>query len=215
MHSSRNSTASTEDHEAPEWDGLERRGTDRRAAPTRPWTNWITPLRREGGRRDSDRFWYVDRYTRRDVVLLLTIFILNVGDAYFTMRWLDRGGREANPFMDFFLDIGPTAFLLQKCLVVGFWLLLLLVHKNFRFARLGLYASLAVYFVLMVVHFAIVLLGVEPPSRDELTRARIESHMRPVDGHSQTQFGAAYRATPRGKLQATETLKTVDPRASE
>ena len=39
--------------------------------------------------------------------------------------------------MDFFLDIGPGAFLVQKCFVVGAWLLLLLVHKNFRFARIG------------------------------------------------------------------------------
>jgi hypothetical protein len=85
-----------------------------------------------------------------------------VGDALMTMRWLDRGGSEANPVMDFFLDIGPGAFLFQKCLVVGFWLLILIVHKNFRFARIGLYASLAVYAALMVLHFALVRLDVDP-----------------------------------------------------
>ena len=95
----------------------------------------------------------------------MSVFLLNVGDAAFTMRWLSRGGQEANPVMDFFLDIGPGAFLAQKCLVVGFWLLLLLVHKNFRFARIGLYASLAVYAVLMLVHFGIVAFGVEPPPK--------------------------------------------------
>ena len=35
-----------------------------------------------------------------------------------TMRWLHRGGREANPVMDFFLDLGPVAFLAQTCKAV-------------------------------------------------------------------------------------------------
>ena len=151
------------------WNGSDRRAGDRRDVPTRPWTSFFTPKRRATGRRDEDHSSYVDRYTRRDVALLISIFLLNVGDALFTMRWLDRGGLEANPVMDFFLDIGPGAFLAQKCLVVGFWLLILLVHKNFRFARAGLYASLAVYAVLMAVHLAIIALGIEPPKQVEVT----------------------------------------------
>lgn len=146
-----------------DWNGEDRRQTDRREAPTRPWTDWLTPKRRATGRRDEDLNHYVDRYTRRDVILVMTIFILNVGDAFMTMLWLSRGGREANPVMDFFLDIGPGAFLVQKCVVVGFWLLILLVHKNFRFARIGLYASLAVYALLMIMHFGIIAFDVEPP----------------------------------------------------
>lgn len=145
----------------PDWNGRNRRQGDRRARPTRPWLDLFSPLRRARGRRASDR-GYVDRYTKQDVALLLAIFLLNVADAFMTMLWLHRGGREANPVMDFFLDIGPAAFLFQKCLVVGFWLILLLVHKNFRFAKIGLYASLAVYAGLLVVHFGIVALGVEP-----------------------------------------------------
>jgi len=143
----------------------------------------LTPRRRASGRRESDRSGYVDRYTRYDVWLLLSVFLLNVGDAAFTMRWLSRGGREANPVMDFFLDIGPGAFLAQKCLVVGFWLLLLLVHKNFRFARVGLYASLAVYAVLMLVHFGIIAFGVEPPPRtiDDAATAEPPAIIRTAD----------------------------------
>lgn len=156
--------------ESVSWNGSDRRAGDRRDVPTRPWTSLFTPKRRATGRRgDEDHSSYVDRYTRRDVALLISIFLLNVGDALFTMRWLDRGGLEANPVMDFFLDIGPGAFLAQKCLVVGFWLLILLVHKNFRFARAGLYASLAVYAVLMAVHLAIIALGIEPPKQVEVT----------------------------------------------
>lgn len=143
--------------------GSDRRQEDRRARPTRIWDGFISPMRRASGRRAEDHSSYVDRYTKRDVLLLLTIFILNVADAFFTMMWLNRGGKEANPVMDFFLDIGPSAFLIQKCLVVGGWLILLLAHKNFRFARLGLYASLAVYSALLLVHFGILYFGIEPP----------------------------------------------------
>ncbi|MCR9093931.1 MAG: DUF5658 family protein [bacterium] len=170
MQSAGNPQASEEDANRPAWDGVDRRAGDRRDEPTRLFGGWLTPRRRAGGRRDSDRAGYVDRYTRRDVVLLLSVFLLNVFDAWMTMQWLSRGGREANPVMDFFLDISPTAFLVQKCLVVGFWLLILVAHKNFRFARIGLYASLVVYALLMLMHFGIVLLGIEPP-----TEAAIEA----------------------------------------
>jgi Domain of unknown function (DUF5658) len=101
-------------------------------------------------------------YTRSDAILIIGIFLLNVADAFMTMMWLNRGGREANPIMDFLLDIGPGAFIAQKCFIVGFWLLILLVHKNFRFARLGLYAALAVYALLIVLHFGIIALGITP-----------------------------------------------------
>jgi hypothetical protein len=175
VQSSGNSTDAGNADDPTEWHGDDRRSSDRRDAPTRPWTSWFTPLRRERGRRDADHSSYVDRYTKRDVALLLSIFLLNVGDAFFTMLWLGRGGKEANPVMDFFLDIGPTAFLVQKCLVVGFWLLLLVVHKNFRFARVGLYATLVVYFLLILIHFSIVAFDIEPPPQGEAAAAADES----------------------------------------
>ena len=155
-----------------DWDGTERRDSDRRQQPTRPWTRWLGPLRRERGRRRADQVGYVDRYSRREVALILAVFLMNVADAFLTLLWLERGGEEANPIMDFFLDIGPGAFLIQKCLVVGIWLVILLVHKNFRFARLGLYASLVVYAVLMLIHFGILAFGAEPPATGEVPDSR-------------------------------------------
>ncbi|MEZ4333264.1 MAG: DUF5658 family protein [Myxococcota bacterium] len=172
------------------WNGRNRRRGDRRARPTRPWLDLFSPLRRARGRRTSDR-GYVDRYTKQDVALLLAIFLLNVADAFMTMLWLHRGGREANPVMDFFLDIGPAAFLFQKCLVVGFWLILLLVHKNFRFAKIGLYASLAVYSALLAVHFGIVAFGVEPMREDDAAIRPAVDHARPLEA------GAAAPDRPR------------------
>jgi hypothetical protein len=95
-----------------EWNGVDHRHDDRRGTPTRPLVGIFGPRRRTQGRRETDRIGYVDRYSRHEAVLILTVFVLNVGDAFFTMLWLDRGGREANPLMDFFLDIGPGAFAL-------------------------------------------------------------------------------------------------------
>jgi hypothetical protein len=174
VQSSGNGEQPDRTHDDLGWDGIDRRSDDRRNRPTNPIRSWFTPLRRAFGRRESDQAGYVDRYSKRDVWLVMSVFLLNVGDAFFTMRWLSRGGREANPVMDFFLDIGPSAFLAQKCLVVGFWLLLLLVHKNFRFARVGLYMSLAVYAVLMIIHFGIIAFGVEPPPNIEGKNAQAE-----------------------------------------
>ena len=165
---SENSSIPPLDGDTSEQSGGERRDADRRPQPTRPWIGMFGPLRRAHGRRTSDQAGYVDRYSRRDVALILTIFIMNVGDAFFTMLWLDRGGKEANPVMDFFLDIGPGAFLIQKCIVVGIWLVALLVHKNFRFARIGLYISLVAYGILMLIHFGIIAFGIEPPDPNNI-----------------------------------------------
>lgn len=183
MQGDRNSRdPSRGDGSGPAWPRDERRSNDRRNRPTTPWKDLFSPLRRARGRRRSDRTGYVDRYSKQDVALLFAIFLLNIADAFMTMLWLHRGGREANPIMDFFLDIGPVAFLAQKCLVVGFWLILLLVHKNFRFAKIGLYASLAVYALLLIVHFGIIALGVEPrqPVGEAFPISRIDD--RPARG---------------------------------
>jgi len=145
-----------------DWVGDDRRDSDRRLRPTRPWSGARGRARRAQGRRATDQSGYVDRYSRRDVLLILSVFLMNVCDAFFTMLWLERGGGEANPVMHYLLDIGPGAFLIQKCLVVGFWLVILLVHKNFRFARIGLYASLAVYATLLITHFVIIAFDIQP-----------------------------------------------------
>jgi hypothetical protein len=171
-----------------EWNGVDRRHDDRRGTPTRPLVGIFGPRRRTQGQRETDRIGYVDRYSRHEAVLILTIFVLNVGDAFFTMLWLDRGGREANPLMDFFLDIGPGAFLAQKCIVVGGWLFVLLVHKNFRFARIGLYTSLTAYAVLMIIHFGIIALGITPPDPQDVPRS--ELILERISPQADDHFGA-------------------------
>jgi hypothetical protein len=41
----------------------------------------------------------------------------------------------------------------EKCLVVGLWLVVLVIHRNFRIARYGLWLALVVYAGILVYHF--------------------------------------------------------------
>ncbi len=146
------------------WPLLDRRtGSDRRHRPTPFWSAFLGPRRRHGGRRwgESNRT-YVDRFTRRDVILVVGILLLNVLDALFTLIWLQRGGSEGNPAMAWILELGSNAFLIQKSFVVGLWLLLLLVHKNFRLARIGLWALAGIYSLLVLYHVALIASGADP-----------------------------------------------------
>jgi hypothetical protein len=140
-----------------------RQSDDRRDKPTGFIDSLSGKARRRHGRRQGEsENSYVDVYHRRDVLLILAIFIFNVFDAVFTLAWLQRGGTEANPAMDYLIRVGDSAFLLQKCFVVGIWLLILIVHKNFRVARLGLWMLLALYGLIFLYHAHLNLNGVSP-----------------------------------------------------
>jgi len=104
----------------------------------------------------------VDVYHRQDVMMLAAIFILNVFDAFFTLIWLRKGGVEGNPVMDLLIRAGDGVFLAQKCFVVGIWLLVLTIHKNFRVARVGLWMLLLLYGSVLVYHFYLQMSGASP-----------------------------------------------------
>lgn len=136
---------------------VERRsGADRRGAPTRGWDSLFGFHRRRHGRRRGEREnIYVDAYSRSDVVLTIGVLVLNILDAFFTLRWLDMGGSEGNPLMEMLIRANDMLFLLQKCVVVGLWLVLLTVHKNFRIARIGLWGACILYTGILFYHFAL------------------------------------------------------------
>jgi len=142
-----------------------RRGDDRRDEPTPGWT-WLAGhrRRRRGRRAGESQNAYVDAYNLRDLILALAILALNILDAFFTLSWVERGGSEGNPFMREVLDLGPGAFLFQKCVLAGFWLVVLTVHKNFRLARAGLYSLLAIYVLLLLYHLLLFFLGEPVPA---------------------------------------------------
>lgn len=141
-----------------------RKAADRRDVPTRGWDSFLGFHRRKHGRRlgESEDI-YVDTYTRQDVALAVGILVLNILDAFFTLRWLGMGGGEGNPLMEMLIRSNDMLFLLQKCVVVGLWLVILVVHKNFRIARYGLWGALALYTGILFYHFALQAGGPPPP----------------------------------------------------
>lgn len=151
--------SSENDAPEPTWPHVDRRAnSDRRSRPTRSWDSLLGRRRRASGRRaDELDGAYVDRFGAREIGLVLAIFALNIFDAFCTLIWLNRGGAEGNPVMEWALEAGDSVFLFQKCIVAGLWLLILLVHKNFRIARFGLWSLLAVYALVAVYHTFLVL----------------------------------------------------------
>ena len=144
----------------PTWPHVDRRKTeDRRTRPTRGWDSFFHRRRRTGRRRGENEDIYVDVFRKRDVALLLGIFVLNILDAFFTLRWLQMGGGEGNPLMDQLIKTSDLLFLFQKCVVVGLWLVILMAHKNFRIARLGLWAAFVLYVFILIYHFVLQSMG--------------------------------------------------------
>ncbi|MCE5335911.1 MAG: DUF5658 family protein [Desulfobacteraceae bacterium] len=109
-----------------------RSGRDRRARPTSPFTKQsLFGVRRRFRRKeDSCRYFFVDWYDPHLLAILLVTLILSTGDAFLTLRLVAEKFEELNPVMDFFLGIGPVAFVLAKWALTVFGLTTLLVLKN-------------------------------------------------------------------------------------
>jgi hypothetical protein len=131
----------------------DRRGGERRRGPTRPWDFLLGRARRHRGRRTGDHLrTYVDRYRRRDLLLLVAVFALNILDALFTLIWVGEGGGEKNPLMDRLLQSGDQVFINVKFFISGLAFVVLVAHKNFKLARVGLWALFAIYVGVFLYH---------------------------------------------------------------
>ena len=141
----------------------DRRKTNRRSKPTSPLTISSFFGKRKTVRRDEDHLNqpYVDLYSLSSVLSVLVTLVLSVTDAIFTLKLVSLGGSELNPFMDFFLQLGPFPFLIVKYLMTGTCLLIFLVHKNrvifgghLRVGALLIF-SLLLYFALILYELAL------------------------------------------------------------
>lgn len=132
----------------------ERRGNDRRGQPT-PMLSRYSLL---GGRRAGDRRsvagadGYVDRYEPWLAASLVAIAALCAFDAVFTLLYIQKGGTEANPIMAVVIEWGPRPFLILKCVVTNLGLVVLCLHKNFKYVKQVIGALLGVYGALLVYH---------------------------------------------------------------
>jgi hypothetical protein len=143
-----------------------RKLTDRRKFPTRPFSKYIFKgRRRQARRKEEDHNYYVDHYDAKYLALVLSIVVLCVFDAYFTLKIIHYGGRELNPLMIKFLDRFPELSLLMKYIVTVISLVILLVHKNFvLFRKVKAYFFLYVIFMLyfLLVLYEVFFLYIRP-----------------------------------------------------
>ena len=129
---------------------------DRRKNPTRPLSKYSFIGKRKENRRSKDGMnYYVDRYESKYLVLVIFILILCVLDALLTLKLLQYGGEELNPFMAVLIEKDALLFLISKISITAINLIILLVHKNFHVfgsfkLRYVIYSIFFLYFLLIL-----------------------------------------------------------------
>jgi len=91
--------------------------------------------RRRADRRQDD-LYHVDWHEPDLLFLSVTIVLLSVVDAFFTVTLLRHGATEANPFMDFLLAEHPRLFALVKMGLTGGGVLVLVAMARAHLFRL-------------------------------------------------------------------------------
>ena len=138
-------------------DGPRRRGPDRRREPTPRFSRYtFFGGRRKNVRRPEEHEGsYVDRYRKRIVLLVGWVALMNIGDSFFTLWHLQSGGIELNPVAAALLRTGRFGFVFWKSLMIALALLVLVLHKNFWLARVGLWISAGGYTLLNLYHLSL------------------------------------------------------------
>lgn len=123
---------------------------DRRSQPTKPFSRYsLKGLRSMSRRTGEDKNYYVDRYEPRYFVLITLILLLCVLDAYFTLKLLQAGGREMNPFMLRIMEKNPNLALVIKYLITAGGIAILIIFKNFVvFGRIRVSRLIPVVFLI-------------------------------------------------------------------
>ena len=133
------------------------RGADRRSQPTPRFSSYTFGRgRRKGVRREWEREGtYVDRYSWAILLSAAWVALMNTGDSYFTLVHLQSGGIELNPFAQGLLRTGRVGFVAAKGIMITLALLVLVQHKNFWLARVGLWVAAAAYTALNLYHLSL------------------------------------------------------------
>lgn len=133
------------------------RGADRRQQPTPRFSKYTFG---KGQRRAMRRDWeregsYVDRYGLGILLAAIWVALMNTGDSFFTLVHLQSGGIELNPFAQELLRTGRHGFVAAKGLMITLALLVLVQHKNFWLARVGLWIAAGAYTALNLYHLSL------------------------------------------------------------
>ncbi len=118
-----------------------RRGIDRRTNNKARFKYLLFNGRRERSRRDEDsgKVFIFDRYNQKFFLAITVILILSVLDAVLTLTVIQRGAKELNPVMAYFLEHGTSTFIVAKYILTSVGVLILLIFKNVFLTRLKIY----------------------------------------------------------------------------
>ncbi len=96
-----------------------RSGKDRRTKSGFNIRSLLFGGKREKIRRQEDkrRIFYIDHYSPKLFIIIVSILFLCALDALLTLSLLHRGAYEVNPLMSFFLEFGPYTFFVSKYLL--------------------------------------------------------------------------------------------------
>ena len=113
--------------------GPERRsGIDRRRVRQPIFSRHRLAGKRSRPRRRADRekAYFLDRYSRRTLLVILAIVLLSILDAALTLFLMRHGAAEVNPVMAYFLGHGPTVFFIAKYVLTTFSIIIILIYGN-------------------------------------------------------------------------------------
>jgi hypothetical protein len=94
---------------------------------------------------------------KRELVLGMAIIVLNLIDAFFTLRHVSHGAEELNPLMDVLLSTSSGRFVVVKHLLVSLCVLGILLRSREKLARFALglatflFAGLAIYHTALLI----------------------------------------------------------------
>ena len=92
---------------------------------------------------------------QRTAALVLAIVALNLVDAFATLRHLNYGAEELNPFMDALIRRGAGVFLVVKHLLASLGVLGIAMHEELRAARIALWLLFPLYSLLALYQIAL------------------------------------------------------------
>ena len=72
------------------------------------------------------------RHNIKIMICILVILIFSLADGILTLEVINKGGREVNPIMDFFLGISPFFFMTSKLVFATIGVSFLFVTKNIQ-----------------------------------------------------------------------------------
>ena len=87
--------------------------------------------------------------------LCLAILALNLLDAFATLRHLEHGAQELNPFMQALLHRGAAPFLVVKHLLASLGVIGIALHPGRRAADIALFILFPLYSLLAIYQIAL------------------------------------------------------------